>query len=136
MTKPKHIRPADPVAKDPRLRELESARRREIAKLKETNMGAGRRESLSVSVVASELDAAAECDAKVRAGGRMGSEIAKAKRLKEKASPTEIARAYADLQLAHPGWAKGKLERAIAKQFGVSQSTVYRCKKRFVSPSL
>ena len=139
MTKRKRIEPAPPVAKDPRLRELESARRREIALLKEADPEAGQRESLSVSTIASELDAAVECDAKVRDGGRKGSEIAKAQRLKKKGSPLEIARAYADLEVAHrgdPKWGTGKLERAIAKDFGVSQSTVYRCRKRFVSPSL
>jgi hypothetical protein len=135
MAKRKRIEPAPPVATDPRARRLEQLARQEIARLKELDMDEGRRQSLSVSVMVSELDADVICTAKVRGGGRKGSEIARARRLKEKGSPDEIARAYADLELAHPEWPKGKLERAVAKNFGVSQSTVYRSRKRFVSPS-
>lgn len=130
MTKPKHIVPVEPVAQDPRLRKLERREREEIARLKEADMDAGRKESLSVSTMMSDLDAAVVGWAKVKGGGRKGSDIAKAQRLKEKASSTEIARAYADLQLAHPKWTKGKLECAVAKKFGVSQSTVYRRMKK------
>lgn len=130
MTKPKHIEPAEPVAKDHRQRGVERLARREIARLKETDMAAGRKESLSVSLMVSELDAAAVGWAKVKGGGRKGSEIANARRLKEQVSPTEIAQDYADLQLAHPEWKKGVLERAVAKKFGVSQTTVHRHRKR------
>lgn len=130
MTKPKHIDPADPVATNPDVRKLELANREKIARLKEADMEAGRKESLSVSLMVSNLDAAAVGWAKVKGGGRKGSDIANARRLKEQVSPTEIARAYADLELAHPKWTKGKRECAVAKKFGVSQSTVYRRMKK------
>lgn len=126
MTKRKRIEPAPPVAKDPRVREFEGARRREIALLKEADPEAGQRESLSVSVMASELDADAIRGVKVRtsAGKAHGDpeELA--------VLHARIARTYAALKREHPEWREKQLEAETSKLCGdVSIRTVQRYKK-------
>lgn len=125
MTKPKHIEPAEPVAKDHRLRELERLKREEIARLKEANMVAGRKESLSVSIMMSELDADAMRGAKVRVSAG-----------KAHGTPDEladlhdrIARTYAELKIKHPGWQEKQFDAETSKLCGgVGIRTVQRYK--------
>jgi hypothetical protein len=125
MGKRKRIEPAPPVATDPRLREFEAAKRREIALLKELDMAAGQKESLSVSTIASELDADAIRGAKVRtsAGKAHGTpeELA--------VVHARIARTYAELKLNHPEWKREKqFDDETSARCRVSIRTVQRYK--------
>jgi hypothetical protein len=129
MSPRKDVKPAPPVATDPRLRDLERLKREQIARLKETDMEAGRNESLSVSVMVSELDADAVRGAKIVAGGRKGHEKAHGNKATKEERWVAIARAYSKLKLQHPGWAEKELEIEIAQACGVSVRTVQKYKR-------
>lgn len=124
MTKRKHIEPAQPVATELRLRELELSKRREIARLKEANMDEGRKESQSVSVMMSGLDAHVRRGVKAADADRKRTDAAHGTRAEREARRLCIAHSYAALKLEHPDWLEKELEIETKKRCGVSTRTV------------
>ena len=124
MSKRKRIEPAAPVAKDPRIRRLERDTRRKIAKLKETDMDAGRKESLSVSAMMSDLDTVVERGDKAIECDRKRTDAAHGTRSEREARWRRIADTYADLKSKHPNWKEKQLDAETAGRCGVSVRTV------------
>lgn len=129
MDKRKRIEQATPVSTDPRLQELEDLRRREIARRKETDMEGGRKESLSVSAIMSELDAEVLRGAKMVSGGRKGHEGTHGTQAEKVARWTRIAQTYTDLKRAHPEWKEKQLDAETATLCGVSVRTAQEFKR-------
>lgn len=124
MAKTQPIKPAPPIATDPHLRELELSKRREIARLKEIDMDAGRKESLSVSTMTSNLDTKILRGTKALDTDRKRTDAAHGPRHAREARWVRIAQTYAGLKLEHPGWMEKKLEIETARLCGVHPRTV------------
>jgi hypothetical protein len=124
------IRPAPPVATDPRIRVLEISHREKIAELKETDPDRGREKSASATLMIKELDPDVIRGMKVKTGASQGHEKTHGTKEEQADRHENIRRTYQQFKTENPGWIEKQIEHATAEILGVGVRSVQRHKNK------